>query len=400
MASERNNSLLRTLDRHIGIPIVAVLGALRRFRRRSRPAKVRRIGLLKTAGIGDTVLLSAIARDIAALPDTELYIFTGRANAAAARLIRGVTEVVELPMTRPHLALRQIRKYPVDVLLDCGPWPRINAILAALSRARFTAGFRTPGQHRHFAYDHVVDHSRNHHEIDNYRRLAASVGIPVGSEPVLRRGEQVPRALLPMRPFVVCHMWSAGFKGSWKEWPAASWQVVIETLVADGHDVVLTGSADDRDATAAFHRTLNAASARVHDLSGKLDLAQTVELLRRSELVLSVNTGIMHMAAVVGTPTLSLEGPTPLHRWGPRGEQVASVVSPHPGAGYLHLGWEYEGQPSDTMDAITPDSVLKAARSMLGDEGRISARSHKGRKRELAGRQQRVAGGDSSTLAS
>lgn len=368
MASERNNRLLRVIDRYVGIPVVAALAIRRLFRGRQRPQNITRIGLLKTAGIGDTVLLSAIVRDIVRDPKVEVYLITGEANAGAAKLIDGVKEVVTLPMTQPVRALATLRRYRFDMLLDFGPWPRINAILAALVRARHTVGFRTPGQWRHFAYDRIVDHSRNVHEIENYRRLAAAAGFPSDSAPLLGKGDPVPRALLPMRPFIVCHLWSAGFNGSWKEWAADRWRTVIESLVAGGHDVVLTGGQEDRDATALFHRELNAASVRVHDLSGKLDLGQTLELLRRSELVISVNTGVMHMAAVVGTPVISLEGPTPVKRWGPIGEHVMPIVSTHPGAGYLYLGWEYKGAPSDTMDGIAADDVLRAAHAMLGDE--------------------------------
>ncbi len=388
---------------------MAALALLRAFRRRPPPRDIIRIGLLKTAGIGDTVLLSAIVRDIVKDPQVEVYLITGEANAAAAKLIDGVQEVVTLPMTHPLRALSTLRRYRFDVLLDFGPWPRINAILAALARAQHTIGFRTAGQWRHFAYDRIVDHSRAVHEIDNYRRLAEAAGYRSTSAPLLGKGEPVPRALLPMRPFIVCHLWSAGFNGSWKEWGAERWRAVIESLVTGGHDVVLTGGQDDRDATAEFHRELNAASVRVHDLSGKLDLAQTLELLRRSELVISVNTGVMHMAAVVGTPVISLEGPTPVQRWGPIGEHVMPIVSTHPGAGYLYLGWEYEGAPSDTMDGIAAEDVLRAAHAILGDEEAGSPRTRL-RARPTPVRlsrvpvhgkepQERVAG-DSSTLAS
>lgn len=375
MASERNNRLLRTLDRYVGIPLVATLGALRGFRRRRRPQQVRRVGLLKTAGIGDTILLSAVVRDLAAQPGVEVYLFTGAANAGAARLIEGVTAVVELPMTRPLAAAAAIRRHALDMLLDFGPWPRINAVLAALSRAEFTVGFRTERQWRHFVYDLVVDHSRDVHEIENYRRLARAAGFDTSAAPALGTGEPVPRALLPMRPFVVCHLWSAGYLGYRKEWAPDRWRRLIEWLVSGGHDVVLSGGPADRDATAAFHRELDAASVRVHDLSGKLDLAQTLELIRRAELVISVNTGIMHMAAVVGTPVISLEGPVAPQRWGPVGEHTASVVSKHPGAGYLYLGWEYEGAPAGTMDGVEVDAVLQAVRAMLDEDEALAART-------------------------
>lgn len=370
------------------------------FGSRVRPGRPRRVGILKTAGIGDTVLVSAIVRDIVRSGDVEVLLFTGESNAAAARLIEGVKDVVPLPMTQPYTALARMRAYDLDLLIDCGPWPRINAVLAALARARYTVGFRTPGQWRHFPYDARVEHSRTVHELGNYRRLAQAAGFATGELPALGTGSAVPRALLPMRPYVVCHLWSAGYRGHIKEWPTRHWCELIERLVQSGHDVVLTGGPADRDDAAEVLRHLNAASSRVHDLAGKLDLAQTLELLRRSELVISVNTGVMHMAAVIGTPVLSLEGPAPVHRWGPIGENVASVLSPHPGAGFLHLGWEYDGQPTDTMDAIRVDDVYRVALRMLHEEAGVADPVSRGR--TAAGRSRRPAAavGGSSPLAS
>jgi ADP-heptose:LPS heptosyltransferase len=92
--------------------------------------------------IGDTVMLSAVVADLAAaLPDAELVLFVGRDNSGVASIIDGVTEVVVLPTTRPGAVVREIRRYRLDVMLDFGPWSRLEAVYAALSGARFSAGF-------------------------------------------------------------------------------------------------------------------------------------------------------------------------------------------------------------------------------------------------------------------
>ena len=76
--------------------------------------------------------------------------------------------------------------------------------------------------------------------------------------------------------------------------------------------------------------------------------------------MVSVNTGIMHLAAATGAPTISLNGPTDPARWGPVGERAVSVDSCLEGCGYLYYGWEYKGRRTDCMDGIEFERVLSA----------------------------------------
>jgi ADP-heptose:LPS heptosyltransferase len=92
-------------------------------------------------------------------------------------------------------------------------------------------------------------------------------------------------------------------------------------------------------------------------------------VLAACEFVVSVNTGVMHLAALVGARTVSLEGPVPVRRWGPVGARVRSVESALPNCGYLHLGFEYAGQRSDCMDGVSVDAVHAAINDLLRTAG-------------------------------
>jgi len=58
------------------------------------------------------------------------------------------------------------------------------------------------------------------------------------------------------------------------------------------------------------------------------DWAESIEWLAFAAGVVSVNTGVMHVAAALGTPTIALNGPTSGTRWGPRGRFTRCVASP------------------------------------------------------------------------
>ena len=93
-AGGRGSRPLRFLDRTLAAAILRILGLLRR--RRALPGGLKRIGIMKTTGIGDMVLATAIARDVAGtFPGASVIVFASSENAALARLVPGV-EVVEL----------------------------------------------------------------------------------------------------------------------------------------------------------------------------------------------------------------------------------------------------------------------------------------------------------------
>ncbi len=363
-APERGNPTLRLLDRYVGIPLLASADLARR--RRPLPEAIRRIGIFKSSAIGDTVLLSAIVRDLsAALPDAQITFFAGRDNAAVARLIDEV-EVVTLPMSRPLEAARTLRRHPVDVLLDFGPWPRIEALLSALSHASYTVGFRTPGQHRHRLYDAVVSHSGGRHELENYRALVGAIGVEsLGLPRIEPRG--APSAPPPPEPYVVFHMWAGGYRSHLKEWPSDRWQDLAARVVESGCSVALTGSRSDADRCMAFIRLSGGLGRHMVDLSGT-GFDELLPALRGSSAVVSVNTGLMHLAAASGARTVGLNGPTAELRWGPLGERARSVSSAYEGCGFLNLGFEYDGQRDDCMRGISVARVHETMTTLLDDE--------------------------------
>ena len=80
-----------------------------------------------------------------------------------------------------------------------------------------------------------------------------------------------------------------------------------------------------------------------------------------------MNTGVMHVAAALGAPTIALNGPTSGTRWGPRGPFTRCVASPMVPDGYLNLGFEHDERFAHCMDAITVAMVLDAWDSLRAE---------------------------------
>ena len=108
------------------------------------------------------------------------------------------------------------------------------------------------------------------------------------------------------------------------------------------------------------------------DLVGKVDLLAAVAILRRCALFIGNDTGLMHMAAAAGTPTLGLFGPSPSSQYAPWGEFTALVRSADPPEAMFGPGFDH--RTTDTlMDGLSVDAAVAGARCLWEAVGSVAA---------------------------
>lgn len=370
MAGERGNSFLRRLDWYAGIPLAAVTAASRTALRPRRCAAsdARRVGVICLGAIGDLLLLSGLLRGLRRqLPGASLELVVSSGNAGAAPLIGEADSVAAFDVRRVTTMLRHVRGRRYDLLIDSTQWARLAAIVSNLSGARLTVGFSTPGQWRGLGYDHVAVHSAQRHEKENFLALGRALWPEFSAEPGLRLPEAAPALAGEMadgRRHAFLHMWSAGYKSSLKEWPGANWARLVRELTARGFSVWLTGGAGDMERNAAFLRGELAGEAHVHSLAGRTTVPELAWLLARADAVVSVNTGIMHLAALAGAPTVDLHIATDPRRWGGVGPRCVSLVPASGYCGYLNLGFEDPPAGEAPPAHLPVEEVLAALASL------------------------------------
>jgi heptosyltransferase III len=163
--------------------------------------------------------------------------------------------------------------------------------------------------------------------------------------------------------FVVVH---PGSGASVKLWANDRWTHVIKRVQqASRLPVVVTGAGDETPLCSEIEQGL---STPIHNLAGQTTLFSLAELLRSASLVLGVDSGPLHLACAVGTPSLHLFGPSDAVRYGPWGDpknhRVLSAGMNCPDCGNLATS-----RPAGCgcMMAITADDVSRTAIEMLRD---------------------------------
>ncbi|MCB0215247.1 MAG: glycosyltransferase family 9 protein [Chloroflexi bacterium] len=123
-----------------------------------------------------------------------------------------------------------------------------------------------------------------------------------------------------------------------KRWRSGAWAELLEALTTPGEALVLTGGPDEAPLTAGLARLLE---RPVLDLAGRTDLGTLAAVYARCRLVLGPDSGPLHLAVAVGTPSLHLYGPADAARFGPWGdaERHLALTSELPCAPCGRLDW-------------------------------------------------------------
>ena len=278
--------------------------------------------------------LPALAELRALAPGASIDLVVGSWNKAIADAISSVDRVETLDaawlargggghgMFALLRAARRWRSRHYDLAINFEPDVRSNLLIAASGAGRI-AGFSSGGGGP--LLDVALPYDARTHTVDNAIALVrAAVGQR--NDTVARPTLTIPESarteaarLLGGRPEPIVAVHVSGGRAI-KQWPETRFRDVARSLI-EGHaaTIVLSGSAADRGQIDAVKTGLP--SAHVLDISGSVDLITLAAILERAALLVTGDTGPMHLAAAVGTPVVAVFGPSDPARYAPRGSR-------------------------------------------------------------------------------
>jgi heptosyltransferase-2 len=112
-----------------------------------------------------------------------------------------------------------------------------------------------------------------------------------------------------------------GAIGPGKKWPTENYAELAKALAQDGASIWILGGPLEKELAPQI---VQHAGARVRDLTGN-DLRDAVIALKAADLAVTNDSGLMHISAATGTPTIGIFGPTDPRLWGPLNPLAAAI---------------------------------------------------------------------------
>jgi heptosyltransferase-2 len=156
-----------------------------------------------------------------------------------------------------------------------------------------------------------------------------------------------------------------GAVGPGKRWPTADFATLAQKLAGHGVGIWVLGGPNE---TALAREIAAAAGPRVRDLTGP-DLRNAIVALKAADVAVSNDSGLMHIAAALGTATVALFGPTDPRLWAPL-NPLAAALEPSPAAPCPQCGQHNCGTVRHRrIEDIPPARVLDAVHAALASHG-------------------------------
>ena len=331
----------------------------------------RHILLIKPSSLGDIVhampTCAAIRR---AYPKARLTWLVKRQWAGLVERIDGVDRVWPVDSTlKGWLSeVPSLRAEGFDLIVDLQGLFR-SAAIGWLSGSPLLVGFANGREGSPWFYSRRVTVPQlDMHAVDRYLLVAKAVGAAESGAPEFRF--RLPQTdyeevdgLLSRSGVQPGTSWVAlNVSARWptKRWPAASFAEVADRLQQEGYGaVVMIGGPDERADVVAVSGMMKTPAV---DLSGATTIGLLPALLSKAALLITNDSGPMHIAAAVGTPMVALFGPTSAVRTGPYGMGHSVLAGDVPCRPCFSRTC-HKSLPLECLKLVSPQQVLAAARA-------------------------------------
>ncbi|HIJ91453.1 MAG: lipopolysaccharide heptosyltransferase I [Desulfobulbaceae bacterium] len=265
--------------------------------------------------------------------------------------------------------VKRLRGTEYDLLIDFQGLLK-SGIFVGLARATRKVGFGKGMEHAEGSYlflnEPVPPVNMDQHAAIRELLLLKAIGVdsedvvfdlPVGEEQRERVGRLLAEAGIdPAKPLVAINPMT-----TWetKHWRNERFARVADLLLAKGVAVVFSGGPQD---VLGIEGILAAMTGKAASLAGKTTLKELAALYERVGVLVTTDTGPMHLAAAAGTPVVALFGPTAPWRTGPFGSLHRILRADIACSPCLKRHCE---RTHECMEQITVDQVVRAAQAVL-----------------------------------
>ncbi len=315
--------------------------------------KIKKILVLRFGAIGDIVHSTALFRSIKkAYPHISIHYAAFKQPSMNIRHDPDLDKVWIVDgksYKQLYKLAREMKKEKFDLFINLQPGIRTRVFALML------------GAKKHIIYRKTF----KQHAVENFwatgKKLFPDIKLP--EELKLYINEEVKNkmsGILDKKGMAIAFNMGVSPTRQGRRWAQSHWRELAgKFLEKYDCEIILTGSEDDRE----FSKNLLNISPKIRSFCGKTSIEENTALLSLCDLVISGDTGPLHIATAVGVPAIGLYGAAPVSRTGPWGENCEAVFSDRvcvPCNRRKCVYMEKDGVYTPCMLDIKPDMVLSA----------------------------------------
>jgi ADP-heptose:LPS heptosyltransferase len=337
---------MRFIDRYFGSLLCGWFSFVNRLQRGKqgppkRPSPAQKILMMKYFGMGSLILSSPMVRALRqSYPNARIDLLTIEQNRALSDILPIFDQVYAVD-TRSLLsvlrsmfsALRRIRREKYDVVIDAEFFSRFSGLVSYFARPRYSVGFYLPEIWRGNFLTHPVHFNYYRHAIVTFMALAKRLGVestnyelvPLVISNDVEKKVQGKLEAIGAAPGkrLICINVNTGPLSPERRWPEVNFVKLIRSILSEFLDatLLLIGAPSDVPTVTKVSNLLSSEDqARTLNVAGKFGLEEFCALLKKSELLITNDSGPLHIAEALAVPTISFFGPETPVLYGPTGE--------------------------------------------------------------------------------
>jgi ADP-heptose:LPS heptosyltransferase len=386
---------MRWIDNFVGKPICYLLTSYgwvkHLFPSKKKPVKT--ILLTKYLGMGSIVQATPLIRSIkSTYPEARLIFLTFYDNEGLIKSLGLIDEVLSI-RTDSLLSfsldvirsLYQLKKKEVDTVLNLEFFSKFGAIITFLSGAQTTIGYYLREPWRTYLISHKVYYNHYKHISEVFMALGKAIDASSKNlsleRPIVNSDERSYIHYIFEEHGIKNNQWKVvvNVNTSWLSsnrcWPLSRFSSLIEKIVNEyGAKIILIGA--KRDIPLVEELTFaTSIDQNIVNLTGKTNITQLLALLEQVDLVITNDSGPLHLAVMMGTPTISFFGPESPVQYGPRGEKHTVMYKGYYCSPCLHVYNEKNSRCEDNicLKDISVDEVFKVVTYYYRNWGGVSS---------------------------
>jgi heptosyltransferase I len=255
-------------------------------------------------------------------------------------------------------SIRWMREQGFDLVIDLQCLARSGAF-SWLANGKLLIGLDEQREGARGFYDLAVRRASYHtHAVEWYLETLRTINVPVHRNFDWLPTRSIVSAELNKKWSLNSAQWiliQPGARWLNKRWPVENYAATVRQLIGQypNHRFATLGGEADQVLGAAITRV---DPQRCLDLTGKLSLPEMVECIRMSELMITNDTGPMHVAAALGKPVVGIFGPTEPRRTGPYGQLHNVIQAKLPCIPCMKPDCNYV-KPMECLRLVSPTSI-------------------------------------------